>query len=303
MASSTRPPAAGANDASAGNSAWSSTGNIFSNDSSFASTASIAEGNTSKYLVASDFGFSIPSNATISGIEVLIDRKALNASRIKDYEILLIDTGGVQYGNNKADTGTYWPTTAAGESVTYGASNDVWGASIDYADVNASTFGVAIRAAASSGASVAYVDYVKVTIHYQIIHNLEMSVSQDQAVSFDLIRQINLALSVSQDQTLTASLAASMFLAAMLEQVSQLAGDLYYTRPLSGVSFSQDQTLLGDLYYNILLSSVVMQQDQTFVGGKLIGWGSVAPETIAWTPVTAEAVVWTGVVGEDETWT
>lgn len=300
MASSTAFPGTAANDNSAGDTAWTNTNNIKVDDSSFASST-ISSSNKTQYLVASNFGFAISSNAIIQGIEVEINRKAYNSNRISDYEVLLIDTGGSQYGNNKADTGTFWPTTAVGAAVTYGGSSDVWGSSIDYADVNASTFGVAIRASTTIE-STAYVDYVKVTVHYVIEHNLALSVSQEQVISLDLIRQVNLALSVSQQQTFVGSLSASMFLAALFEQRNSLASDLYYTRPLPGVSFEQLQTIVADLYYTIGLSSISFEQSQTLVGGKLIGWAYTTPDTVSWTPSTAETVVWTEVIGDDETW-
>jgi len=76
----------------------------------------------SHYLKATDFGFSIPSDATIDGILVEIERHASANSGtnwVKDWKVYLLKGGSV-VGDNKADTTNNWPTTDTYKS--YGGS-------------------------------------------------------------------------------------------------------------------------------------------------------------------------------------
>lgn len=70
--SASASPASAANDASVGTQAWADPTNILLNDGSYAT----ATGGTSQYLAASNFGFAIPGDATIDGIEAVVQHKA-----------------------------------------------------------------------------------------------------------------------------------------------------------------------------------------------------------------------------------
>jgi len=107
------------------------------------------EDETTDSLEATKFGFAIPSNATIKGIQVQIRRKVQTASHILDVKIQLLKAG-VPVGENKADLVNTWDSTGAtGELVSYpktGASTDLWGADWNYEDINHDDFGVYIVA-------------------------------------------------------------------------------------------------------------------------------------------------------------
>ena len=64
-----KSPSAAANDAGTGTVAWSNPTYVFAEDTSYA-TATLTSGQTSEWLKATGYGFSLPSTATIVGIEV-----------------------------------------------------------------------------------------------------------------------------------------------------------------------------------------------------------------------------------------
>lgn len=123
------------------------------------------------YLDNTQFGFSIPSTATIKGIEVKLNRHASQntATRyIVDHTIQLI-VGGTAQGNNKADTTTHWLTTEY-TTITYGSSTDTWGLSLSPSDINGLNFGVRFtaqgREADFSNTTSADIDWMNVLVHY-----------------------------------------------------------------------------------------------------------------------------------------
>jgi len=131
------------------------------------------EGETTDSLEATKFGFAIPSNATIKGIQVQIRRKVQTASHILDVKIQLLKAG-VPVGENKADLVNTWDSTGAtGELVSYpktGASTDLWGADWNYEDINHDDFGVYIVAKEpdDTGEIDLTIFYVYIKIYYEI---------------------------------------------------------------------------------------------------------------------------------------
>lgn len=117
----------------------------------------------SEYLKATDFGFSVPADATVNGVVVEV-LKTDDGSQILDAPggVRLVK-GGTVSGDDKADTMTEW---AAGYA-TYGGAADLWGLTLTPADVNASTFGFVIAAEyGGASGSNAYVDHVRITVYY-----------------------------------------------------------------------------------------------------------------------------------------
>ena len=156
---------AGPNSPSAASgSGWVGLTQVYSSDDFYASVG-VSGSSTSTALLVQGYGFSIPAGSSINGITVVIERKANVASYLKDYTIQLLNGSGTGVGSNKADTGTYWPTSDANK--TYGSSSDTWSASLTDTDVNSSSFGVQIVAQNTSiSARTIYVDYVSITIDY-----------------------------------------------------------------------------------------------------------------------------------------
>jgi hypothetical protein len=120
-------------------------------------------------LQVTNFGFEIPSGATIDGVTVTIERKANYNSAsmyVQDYTLKLIKDGEVG-GDSKADTTSKWPTADA--SVNYGGTSDTWGNTFTHDDINDSTFGVELIAARTTvlkSSVTASVDFISITVTY-----------------------------------------------------------------------------------------------------------------------------------------
>lgn len=122
----------------------------------------------SHYLKCTNFGFSVPSGATINGIVVEIERFGSNFGSQKCYDdIIKIIKGGSYVGDNKAVTSTAWPTTKA--YVTYGGAADLWGTTWSDTDINSANFGMGIstRMTCDGKNGVASsIDHIRITVHY-----------------------------------------------------------------------------------------------------------------------------------------
>ncbi|NWF77640.1 MAG: hypothetical protein HXY36_03495 [Chloroflexi bacterium] len=156
-------------DGSIGAVTWSNPANALTQDDNYA-TATLSKATpTSHYLKVTNFGFAIPSGATIKGILVEIDRYASTGSggtRITDNSIKLVK-GGTISGDNKASASP-WSDSDTNTYVSYGGPPDLWGLTWSPADINGPGFGVAISAKKddSNNTRTAYVDHIRITVYY-----------------------------------------------------------------------------------------------------------------------------------------
>ncbi|UOF77207.1 tail tubular protein a tubular protein [Caudoviricetes sp.] len=115
-------------------------------------------------LTATNFNASVPSGATITGIETRIERKSNFASTWKDLQVQLVK-GGSASGTDKADTSTTYTTSDV--TVTYGGSSDLWGNTLSQSDVNATNFGIAFRAQNTTTTNAfCSVDMIQIKVYY-----------------------------------------------------------------------------------------------------------------------------------------
>ncbi|MCI0352275.1 MAG: hypothetical protein L0Z53_22890 [Acidobacteriales bacterium] len=125
-----------------------------------------ATGSPTSTLSATNYGFTLPSDATVTGIELSIERHDVGffGGGFRDLLVSLIRAGIIE-GANKA-TATQWPDSD--EIATYGSSNDLWTLAFTAAQVNSSQFGAALRAESIGGgfAISAHVDHMQLTVHY-----------------------------------------------------------------------------------------------------------------------------------------
>lgn len=149
-----------ADDGSVGSTAWSNPTNAAASDDSRATCGGVS--GPSHYLKATNFGFSIPSSATIVGIEVSIERSAASASpAVTDNRVNLVLAGTIQSYNN-ADP-DQWPTSDAAE--IHGGATDLWNqVGLTPADINDSGFGCALSANMAN--NTARVDHITITVYY-----------------------------------------------------------------------------------------------------------------------------------------
>lgn len=157
----------GANDASVGTVAWSNPTRITASDDSRSQAARAGSSSTSQYLKGTNFGFSIPTGATIDGITVEIERyKSAGSGICVDNEIKIVKADGTIGTTNKA-SGTNWTTSES--FFTYGGASDLWGETWTAADINDADFGIVIRITLTMSAESsvnADVDSVRITINY-----------------------------------------------------------------------------------------------------------------------------------------
>lgn len=151
----------GADDSSVGTQPWTNTGNITASDDSDATCIDIQSA-TSHYLKATNFGFSIPTGATIDGI--IVEWEQQESSNTTDNSIKIVK-GDAILGDEQS-VGAAW--TTSDNFASYGGSSDLWGLSWTHSDINASDFGVVLSCSRSSAEATqtARVDSCRITMYY-----------------------------------------------------------------------------------------------------------------------------------------
>lgn len=166
-----RHPGTIINELSAGVAFWNNTSDADYSDNNYATV--ILSKNSSRYLLATDFGFDIPSSATVVAIVAEFERSAA-APGGQDTEVVLYIDGAINGSDascSDKSTGEAFPTSD--RWFYYGGdgsgSSPLWDCSSSMttpANINNdSNFGVAIRASASVGATV-YVDQIRMIVYY-----------------------------------------------------------------------------------------------------------------------------------------
>ncbi len=158
-------------------------------DSQFASTPLQAYPNCfqsacyhARGMLASGFGFSIPPNATVTGITVDILRKAYTSGTIRDSAVALIKNGQ-NAGAPKVGPDP-WPLMA--QYKTYGDTADVWGTTWTPADLNSAQFGVYLKPMNKSGGfDSAAVDQIRVTAHYTVPVSVPLLAGHELSFYYD----------------------------------------------------------------------------------------------------------------------
>ena len=147
--------------------AWNTTSYVYSSDNNDAYCRINSSGSRSEYLEVTNYGFAIPSNATIDGIEVAIEKSAQTSNNVEDARVYLTKTGTSNVGSDYAKSG-YWTTSDA--IYNYGGASDLWGTTWSVSEINSSSFGVRIRASNdhANRKRYAYIDHVTITVHYTI---------------------------------------------------------------------------------------------------------------------------------------
>ncbi|HVL32954.1 MAG TPA: hypothetical protein VM600_05170, partial [Actinomycetota bacterium] len=107
-------------------------------------------------LRLTSLGFAIPSDASISGVTVVV--KGARTGAAQNPNRLTTSLLGVTNGTPKPANYANVSTCAGTADVTLGGSADLWGATISAAQVNSTTFGVMIDP--NANVSMANVDFV-----------------------------------------------------------------------------------------------------------------------------------------------
>ena len=130
-------------------------------------------------LVLTNFGFSIPANATITGVRAQIRRGIRNTGTgtCNDESVYLV-VGGTQVGVSQT-VGTNY--TASGATGSYGSTTSLWGlSSLTPSQVNASDFGLAFKPKATTNANsrTVNVDWASISITYTTPGNRDVRVDE-----------------------------------------------------------------------------------------------------------------------------
>ena len=144
--------------------------NITSSDNSYAYGGSRVPRYVG-HLEIKTFGFSIPTGATIDGIVIEIERKALSNTigGVWDNDLFIIKADGSYGSTNKADTVNSWETADTVKS--YGSSSDKWGETWTAEDINDADFGCYFNFLVEGRLdplynNVGYIDHVRCTVYY-----------------------------------------------------------------------------------------------------------------------------------------
>ncbi len=173
-------------------------------------TLTVPANGTTNYLKASNYGFNIPSNATITGITVVINRDNAASTLTTDNTVRLLDASGAMTGTNFAGaTGLAWNQGTLA-TATYGGAANLWGATWTPAIINNSNFGVQISATSTSGTPrVLNVDFMRITISFTIPPVSSLAVTVNDNPSITLLNGVNTIAVASCNNSTTADLAFS----------------------------------------------------------------------------------------------
>lgn len=144
---------------------WTNPARIVSDNNMYATTTG-----TSRLLVSSNHGFTIPAGVLINGIEVEIKRNTSNisGSRYANDNTVQLVKGGTVAGNNKANAINYGTVATV---ITYGSPTDLWGTTWTDAQINATNFGAAFSVNIN-GTQTVSVDFIRITVYYTPIPTL-----------------------------------------------------------------------------------------------------------------------------------
>lgn len=172
----------GTSDSSYGTLAWNNADRLNSTDNvttSFNTTGT----SLSRYLKGLNFGFDVPDNATITGIELIINRirTAGTTGEIEDDTIRLVK-GGTVVGDDLSQ-GDDWKTGAVNRF--FGSSTEMWGTTWTPADVNATNFGAVMSAKGTTAGTdrTGNVDNYSINVYYTMPSEIGLSPSSHIAAS------------------------------------------------------------------------------------------------------------------------
>lgn len=144
--------------------------NAYANDSLFASDINSGSGTSTSYTstqkdrhIFYNYGFNIPSGATITGIQVRVDARADRASGTRQIYVQLSWDGGVSW------TTALSTANLSTSEVTYilGGATNTWGRTWSASDFTNANFRVRVIDVSSNTARDFYLDWIAVNVTYQ----------------------------------------------------------------------------------------------------------------------------------------
>jgi hypothetical protein len=129
-------------------------------DGNFA-TATTTGLSTTHWLKATNFGFAIPTTATIVGIQLALARQC-EGGTVRD-EVLSPVKGGTPVKAENRASPEHWPVGVTATKI-YGGQEDLWGNTWAPTDINATGFGMAVSPRME--AATAKVEAFTITVYY-----------------------------------------------------------------------------------------------------------------------------------------
>lgn len=215
-------------DGTGSGTSWTSPGNVTASDDARASVAFGPSTGDSHYLVASNFGFAIPSGSRIDGIKLEIERSQSGAAAVKDKSVGLGKSTSVgPTSTDKADTSTTWPLAGSEAVASYGGASDLWGLSWTTTEINAASFCAQVRVTKSDSVSSSpRIDAIRVTVYY----TLAVALSETATTSSAIVKapKPNLSATVTTSSALAKS--ESKVLAATATAAEAIVLDPWYAQ-------------------------------------------------------------------------
>jgi len=160
----------------------------------------------------SNFSFSIPSNATITGIVVDANQRVSSpGGGIRD-SVMVLALNGIALGTDHSDP-SYWLDSPTMNS--YGDSTDTWGYAWSPTEINDISFGLMYQVTNDSYDQPASLDYLAMTIYYQSGTGIESQKSTPWNIGF-------------YENTLVINGEASIISKGVKVEVRQMDGKLQY---------------------------------------------------------------------------
>jgi len=158
--------------------AWTTPTNVYSTNNAYAVSSVSDTAQFTALLSAQNFGFTIPAGATITGLEFRVERKrslTLNGATVNDYQVVPLGCTGTAMPHY----GGLWPTTDTYK--TYGYDGDMWDLDCTAEDINATSFGLGIRAGFNDTCTDypcqarTHIDHIDAKVYYTLAPTLEQS--------------------------------------------------------------------------------------------------------------------------------
>lgn len=138
---------------------WTTPTNTTSDNATYAVYATTTQDN----LKLTNFGFSVPTGATVTGVTIVVNGNGTDATAgNRSIEVGLTKDGTTLSGTRAASQNMNQTTDT---NLTFGSSASLFGTTLTPAEVSASTFGILLRAA-NTNAGARNIDYVTVVITY-----------------------------------------------------------------------------------------------------------------------------------------
>lgn len=145
---------------------WTNPSNVLVDSTSAAIATGTGSFDYTDKLRVTNFGFAIPTGATITGIAMKYRRRSSSAVDIID-DIIQLNLSGTPIGANKA-TSSFWSNI--NETPEYGGLQDTWSwGGVSVTNINSSGFGIDIAAIDdAAGTDDCYIEAVWLKIFYMV---------------------------------------------------------------------------------------------------------------------------------------